>query len=71
VSALPEDVWQLWAPVDELVFVGERRRKRDELNLVTAEALRLRRHVVELHEDEFRSTKKKSLTHKNRRFLRL
>lgn len=45
---ITEDVWQLRAPVDELVLVGQRGGERDELDLVTAEALRLGGHVVEL-----------------------
>lgn len=39
VLLVPEDVWQLWAPVDELVPVGQRGGERNKLNLVTAEAL--------------------------------
>lgn len=34
----PEDVWQLRAPVDELVLVGQRRVERNELDFVSAEA---------------------------------
>ncbi len=49
---VPEDVWQLWAPVDELVLVGQRGMERNKLNLVTAEALRLGGHVVQLQEEE-------------------
>lgn len=51
VQQVPEDVWQLRAPVDELVLVGQRGGERDELDLVTAEALRLGGHVVELQEE--------------------
>ena len=39
VLLVPEDVWQLWAPVDELVLVGQRGGEGDKLDLVTTEAL--------------------------------
>lgn len=49
---IPEDVWQLWAPVDELVPVGQGGGKRDKLNLVTTEALGLGGLEVQLWEEE-------------------
>lgn len=49
---VPEDVWQLRAPVDELVLVGQRGSEGNKLNLVSAETLRLRGHVVQLEEED-------------------
>lgn len=49
---IPEDVWQLRAPVDELVPVGQGGGKRNKLNLVTTEALGLGGHEVQLWEEE-------------------
>lgn len=49
---IPEDVWQLRAPVDELVPVGKVGGKRDKLNLVTTEALGLGGHEVQLREEK-------------------
>lgn len=48
VANIPEDVWQLGAPVDELVPVSQGGGKRDKLNLVTTEALGLGGHEVQL-----------------------
>lgn len=45
-DAIPEDVEQLRAPVDELVPVGQGGRKRNKLNLVSAQALGLGGHDV-------------------------
>lgn len=39
VLLVPEDVWQLWASVDELVLVGQGGVEGNELNFVSAEAL--------------------------------
>lgn len=49
---VPEDVWQLWAPVDELVLVGQRRVEGNELNFVSTEALWPRGQTVQLQEEE-------------------
>lgn len=49
---IPEDVWQLRAPVDELVPVSQGGGKRDKLNLVTTEALGLGGHEVQLWEEK-------------------
>lgn len=49
---IPEDVWQLRAPVDELVSVGQGGGKGDKLNLVTTEALGLGGHEVQLREEK-------------------
>lgn len=46
--AVPEYVWQLRTPVDELVLVGQRDRKGDELKLVSTQALGLGSNVVQL-----------------------
>lgn len=43
-----EYVWQLRTPVDELVLVGQRDRKGDELKLVSTQALGLGSNVVQL-----------------------
>lgn len=43
-----EYVWQLRTPVDELVLVGQRDRKGDELKFVSTQALGLGSNVVQL-----------------------
>lgn len=48
---IPKDVWQLRAPVDELVPVGQGGGKRNKLNLVTTEALGLGGREVQLWEE--------------------